>query len=157
MTPRRCVEQTNPAFFPMMPDAEFDSFLTIGIDGPALLPGALSTIGVDFTSWSETNGIRTDNGAVRAPDLRHVLSQVCSRSADSAWRAVRRYSLWIQNTAARQIPRRQWFLRSLRCDRGLHSQALYLPKARGHQALMIGLLRGWTSQTQLHIRPRHQW
>ena len=32
--------QTNPAFFPVMPDAEFDSFLTIGLDGPALTPGA---------------------------------------------------------------------------------------------------------------------
>ena len=55
-----------------MPDAEFDSFLTIGMDGPALLPGALSTIGIDFTTWSETNGIRSDNGAVRTPDLPYV-------------------------------------------------------------------------------------
>lgn len=29
------VGPVNPAFFPMMPDSEFDSFLTIGIDGPA--------------------------------------------------------------------------------------------------------------------------
>ena len=56
--------QTNPAFFPMMPDAEFDSFLTIGTDGPALIPGALSTVGIDFTTWDERTGINADNGAV---------------------------------------------------------------------------------------------
>ena len=27
--------QTHPAFFPVVPDAEFDSFLTIGLDGKA--------------------------------------------------------------------------------------------------------------------------
>ena len=61
-----------------MPDAEVDSFLTIGMDGPALIPGALSTIGIDFTSWSETTGIRSDNGAVRALDLPYMLSQMQS-------------------------------------------------------------------------------
>lgn len=59
--------QTNPAFFPLMADAEFDSFLTIGMDGPALTPGALSTIGIDFASWNERTGINAEDGAVRRP------------------------------------------------------------------------------------------
>lgn len=61
--------QVNPAFFPMMPDAEFDSFLTIGIDGPALTPGALSTVGLDLAGWNEQAGINSDNGAVRGQPL----------------------------------------------------------------------------------------
>ena len=54
----------NPAFFPMMADCQWDSFLTIGLDGPATTPGAISTVGIDFSSWTETQGINTDNGAV---------------------------------------------------------------------------------------------
>ena len=61
--------QVNPAFFPMMPDAEFDSFLTIGLDGPALTPGALSTVGLDLAGWNERAGISSDNGAVRGQRL----------------------------------------------------------------------------------------
>ena len=38
------VGPTNPAFFDFEPDAEFDSFLTIGMDGPALQSGALSFV-----------------------------------------------------------------------------------------------------------------
>ena len=34
----------NPAFYAISPETEFDSFLTIGMDGPALDPGALSSI-----------------------------------------------------------------------------------------------------------------
>ena len=47
-----------------MADAEFDSFVTIGTDGPALTPGALSTVGIDFAGWSETTGISAADGAV---------------------------------------------------------------------------------------------
>ena len=61
----------NPAFFPMMPDCQFDSFLTIGLDGPATQPGALSTVGVDFSSWTESTGINSDNGAVFFMDPAH--------------------------------------------------------------------------------------
>ena len=75
---RRCVladpvdrPQTNPAFFPMMPDAEFDSFLTIGLDGPALQPGSLSTVGLNLASWSESRGVDSDNGAVFFMDPTH--------------------------------------------------------------------------------------
>ena len=62
---------TNPAFFGINPDAEFDSFITIGMDGPALVPGALSSIGIDFNQWDESAGISTDNGAVFYLDPSH--------------------------------------------------------------------------------------
>ena len=48
----------------MMATAEFDSFLTIGMDGPATMPGALSTVGLDFASWTERTGMTAENGAV---------------------------------------------------------------------------------------------
>ena len=54
----------NSAFFAVNTDCEFDSFVTIGIDGPAEIPGALSSIGIDFESWTEAQGISTNNGAV---------------------------------------------------------------------------------------------
>jgi hypothetical protein len=56
--------QVNPQFFTFNPDCEFDSFVTIGLDGPALTPGALSTVGITFEQWTESNGISTENGAV---------------------------------------------------------------------------------------------
>ena len=65
------VGPVNPAFFAVMPDCEFDSFLTIGMEGPSLVPGALSTIGVDFASWTESAGIRTTDGAVFFMDPEH--------------------------------------------------------------------------------------
>ena len=54
----------NPAFFQFNPDAEFDSFVTIGLDGPAVTPGALSTVGINFESWTERTGIEVHDGAV---------------------------------------------------------------------------------------------
>lgn len=65
------VGPTNPAFFAVMPECEYDSFITIGTDGPALTPGAISTIGIDFGSWSESSGITSDNGAVFFMDPDH--------------------------------------------------------------------------------------
>ena len=61
----------NPQFFAFNADAEFDSFLTIGLDGPALTDGAISTIGIDFGSWNERQGINSDNGAVFFMDPLH--------------------------------------------------------------------------------------
>ena len=52
----------NPAFIPMMPDAAYDSWLTVGITNGGA--GEISTIGIPWSSWSETNGISADNGAV---------------------------------------------------------------------------------------------
>ena len=40
------VGPVNPAFFAVMPEAQFDSFLTIGLDGPSSIPGALASIGI---------------------------------------------------------------------------------------------------------------
>eukprot|EP01046_Picozoa_sp_COSAG06_P024554 COSAG06_NODE_2007_length_7858_cov_23.947158_8_plen_455_part_00 len=61
----------NPAFFVVAPDCEYDSFLTIGIDGPALMPGALSSIGLDFASWTDRSGITSSDGAVFFMDPDH--------------------------------------------------------------------------------------
>ena len=41
------------------------------MDGPALLTGALNTIGINFDSWDEHNGIRTTGGAVFFMDPDH--------------------------------------------------------------------------------------
>ena len=65
------VGPVNPAFYAVMPDAQYDSFLTLGMDGPALNPGALSSIGLDFDSWTETSGIESTNGAVFFMDPEH--------------------------------------------------------------------------------------
>jgi hypothetical protein len=44
---------SNPQFFPIVPECEFDSWLTVGpTDGSN--NGAVSAIGIDFTSWDET-------------------------------------------------------------------------------------------------------
>ena len=55
---------TNAGFFAINPQAQYDSFLTLGMDGPALTPGALSSVGIDFQSWDESTGIDSANGAV---------------------------------------------------------------------------------------------
>ena len=53
----------NPAFFADSPGAEFDSWLTVGITtGDS--GGAVSSIGIDFDSWTETQGISASDGAV---------------------------------------------------------------------------------------------
>ena len=65
------VGPTNPAFFAVMPDAEFDSFLTIGIDGPALTQGSLSSVGLDLSTWTETQGVYSEDAAVFFMDPDH--------------------------------------------------------------------------------------
>jgi hypothetical protein len=65
------VGPTNPAFFEVMPESEFDSFLTIGMDGPSVIPGAMSTIGLDFDNWTERTGIHCSDGAVFFMDPSH--------------------------------------------------------------------------------------
>ena len=75
-----------------MADCQWDSFVTIGMDGPVVststqatrkfvslmqgwmvclrvawfqeIPGSLSSVGIDFSQWSETQGINSENGAV---------------------------------------------------------------------------------------------
>ena len=39
--------------------------------GPALTDGTISTIGIDFGSWNERQGINSDNGAVFFMDPLH--------------------------------------------------------------------------------------
>ena len=54
-----------------MPDSQWDSFITLGLDGPALVPGSMSTVGIDFASWDERHALETDNGAVFFMDPAH--------------------------------------------------------------------------------------
>ena len=52
-----------PAIINIDPDAQYDSWLTIGItDGNA--GNEVSTVGIDFSKWTENSGIHTTNGAV---------------------------------------------------------------------------------------------
>jgi hypothetical protein len=61
----------NPVFYAFDPDYEYDSFITIGLDGPALTPGAISSVGIDFQAWTEATGIDSTNGAVFFMDPDH--------------------------------------------------------------------------------------
>ena len=65
------VGPVNKAFVPVEPDCAFDSWLTIGVNGPALIPNALSSVGLPLDDWSETQGINADNGAVFFMDPSH--------------------------------------------------------------------------------------
>ena len=52
-----------PAIINIDSDAQYDSWLTIGItDGNS--NNEVMTVGIDFSTWSETSGIHTTNGAV---------------------------------------------------------------------------------------------
>lgn len=60
---------TNPAFWPIMAGAQYDSWLTVGItNGDS--SGALSSIGIDFDAWTVDSALSTSDGAVfwMAPD-----------------------------------------------------------------------------------------
>ena len=55
----------NPAFFTVVPDAAFDSWLTVGLsEGDS--GGDLSSIGIDFGSWTESTELVVTDGAVFA-------------------------------------------------------------------------------------------
>jgi len=52
----------NPQFFPINPVSQYDSWITVGItDGGA---GQISSIGIPWSSWTASSGIRAENGAV---------------------------------------------------------------------------------------------
>ena len=79
----------NPAFFPIMAGAEFDSWVTVGItEGDTV--GALGSIGLDFESWTADSGLSTSDGAVfwmdptSAPDGESVIAQVTIPEGTSA-------------------------------------------------------------------------
>ncbi len=65
------VGPVSEAFVSVHPESAFDSWLTIGVDGPALIPNALSSVGLQLGDWSETQGINADNGAVFFMDPAH--------------------------------------------------------------------------------------
>ena len=52
----------NPALFSANADAEFDSWLTVGITDDAA--NRLGSVGIDFDSWTASAGMTVDNGAV---------------------------------------------------------------------------------------------
>lgn len=53
----------SPAFYQASADAQFDSWLTVGTtDGSA--SGGISSVGIDFTSWTESAGLSATDGAV---------------------------------------------------------------------------------------------
>ena len=57
---------TNPAFWAILPESQYDSWLTIGIDD-GTRAGDMSSIGIPFDGnfgWSEARGIWTNNGAL---------------------------------------------------------------------------------------------
>ena len=70
------------------PDCQFDSFVTMGLEGPALVVGALSTVGIDFDSWTETQGLTTTNGAhnrFRSPAHRFLNLLLLLQARSSLW------------------------------------------------------------------------
>lgn len=55
--------QTDPQLWAVDADSRFDSFITVGLEA-ALIDGAMGSVGIDFSGWSETAGFTTQNGAV---------------------------------------------------------------------------------------------
>jgi hypothetical protein len=79
----------NPAFFPVLAAAEFDSWLTVGpTDGTA--GAAISSVGLDFDAWTASAGISADNGAIfwmspdDGPSGSAVLAQITNSGSGSA-------------------------------------------------------------------------
>ena len=73
------------AFVAAEPTAAYDSWLTVGVtDGVA---GPISSIGIDWSSWTAESGITADNGAVffmdpdAAPDGSTTLGQITVQAA----------------------------------------------------------------------------
>jgi hypothetical protein len=54
---------TNPAFWKLSKDAQFDSWLTVA-EKEGNAKGAVSSIGIDFDSWTEQSGLTVNDGAV---------------------------------------------------------------------------------------------
>lgn len=50
--------------WPWSPDSQFDSFLTIGLDESAIGTGKIGSVGIDFSTWTETAALTTTDGAV---------------------------------------------------------------------------------------------
>ena len=54
---------TNPQFWQFNPDAQFDSWLTVGLT-QGENANALSSVGIDLANWDLDHGITTTDGAV---------------------------------------------------------------------------------------------
>ena len=83
---------TNPAFWTYSPSAQWDSWLAVG-STDASAKDAVSSIGIDFDSWTDTQGVSVDNGAVfwmdptKAPsDWPCVIAQI-TVGTDTKWSA----------------------------------------------------------------------
>ena len=57
----------------IIPNMQYDSWLTIGITN-GNVNNQVSSIGIDFDSWTTVNGINVDNGAVYVTDPQQILS-----------------------------------------------------------------------------------
>merc|ERR1719424_863545 len=61
----------NPAFISIVPTAAYDSWLTIGItEGDDA--GELSSVGLDWNTWTDSNGLSSNNGALFFMDPTHA-------------------------------------------------------------------------------------
>jgi len=52
----------NPQFFAINPVSQYDSWITVGITNGGA--GQISSIGIPWSSWTASSGIRAENGAV---------------------------------------------------------------------------------------------
>jgi hypothetical protein len=78
----------NPQFLALVPDAEYDSWLTVGVTDSSDA-GGLSSIGIDFSSWTDSAGLTVDDGSVfwmdpdSAPEGDVVVAQLTVASGSS--------------------------------------------------------------------------
>ena len=54
----------NPLFFATMPECQWDSWLALGGTDGSNDANAVSSIGIDWSLWTETNDLVVDNGAL---------------------------------------------------------------------------------------------
>ena len=66
---------TNPAFWAYQADAQYDSWLTVGVDDGSA-KSALTSIGIDWDSWTADDGLDIDDGAI------FWMDRECSRRAN---------------------------------------------------------------------------
>ena len=64
----------NPFFIDQFPDTRYDSWLTIGLNN-GNFNNKLSSIGIDFNDWTETNDLDISNGAVFVMDPEEIIIQ----------------------------------------------------------------------------------
>jgi hypothetical protein len=65
---------TNPAFWQVKPEVKYDSWLTVGVT-TGNVHNDISSIGIDWDSWTEKEGLTADDG-VRARCILQFRSEV---------------------------------------------------------------------------------